>query len=82
MHQVIERIDFDAFTFKDIKGDPLYILIKTYKICDNQLKPCNLIMKKIKNAYNRTIDCCENLIVQVGVVVLDVFLFHLSVLPL
>jgi hypothetical protein len=23
MHQVIERIDFDAFSFKDIKGDPL-----------------------------------------------------------
>jgi hypothetical protein len=31
MHQVIERIDFDAFTFKDIKGDPLYILIKANK---------------------------------------------------
>jgi hypothetical protein len=28
MHQVIERIDFNAFNFKDIKGESLYILIK------------------------------------------------------
>jgi hypothetical protein len=47
MHQVIERIDFDAFTFKDIKGDPLYTLIGAYKIYNKQLKPGNLIMKKI-----------------------------------
>jgi hypothetical protein len=43
----IERIDFDAFTLKDIKGDPLYILIEAYKIFNKQLKPGNLIMKKI-----------------------------------
>jgi len=47
MHQVIERIDFDAFTFKDIKGDPLYTFIGAYKIYNKQLKPGNLIMKKI-----------------------------------
>ena len=46
MHQGIERIDFDAFTFKDIKGDPLYILIKAYKICNKQLKPCILYNEK------------------------------------
>jgi hypothetical protein len=44
--------------------------------------PSILTMKKIYNAYNHTIDCFEDLIVQVGVVVLDVFLFHLSVLLL
>ena len=75
MHQVIESIDFDAFTFKDIKGGPLYILIEAYKICNEQPKPGILIMKKIQNAYNHTIDYFEDLIVQVGVVVLDVFLF-------
>jgi hypothetical protein len=32
-------------------------------------------MKKILNAYNHTIDCCEDLIDQVGVVVLDVLPF-------
>ena len=47
MRQVIERIDFDAFTFKVIKGDPLYTLIEAYKIYNKQLKPGNLIMKKI-----------------------------------
>ena len=47
MHQGIEKIDFDAFTFKDIKGDPLYILINAYKICNKQLKPCILTMKNI-----------------------------------
>ena len=46
MHQEIERIDFDAFTFKDTKGDPLHTLIEAYKICNNQLKPGNLIMEK------------------------------------
>jgi hypothetical protein len=81
MHQVIVRIDFDVFTFKDIKGDPLYILNKTYKICNKQLKPCSLIMKKIKNAYNHTIDCCEDLIVQVGVVVFFVFPFSFECPP-
>jgi uncharacterized protein YdeI (BOF family) len=45
MHQVIERIDFDAFTFKDIKGEALYILIEAYEFCNKQLKPGNLIMK-------------------------------------
>jgi hypothetical protein len=44
--------------------------------------PSILTIKKILNAYNHTIDCFEDIIVQVGVVVLDVFLFHLSVLPL
>jgi hypothetical protein len=39
-------------------------------------------MKKIQNAYNHTIDYFEDLTVPVGGVVLDVFLFHLSVLPL
>jgi hypothetical protein len=39
-------------------------------------------MKKIYNAYNHTIECFEDLIIQVGVVALDVFPFHLSVLPL
>ena len=81
MHQVVERIDFDAFTFKDIKGDPLYILIKANKICNKQLKPCIPIMKKIQNAYNHTIDCCEDLIVQVGVVVLDVLPFSFECPP-
>jgi hypothetical protein len=47
MHQVMEGIDFDAFTFKDKKVDPLYILIKAYKICNKQLKPCIFTMKKI-----------------------------------
>ena len=46
MHQVIERIDFDAFIFKNIKGESLYILIEAHKFCNNQLKPGNLIMKK------------------------------------
>jgi hypothetical protein len=45
MHQVIERIDFDAFTFKDIKEDSLYILIGAYEFCNKQLKPGTLIMK-------------------------------------
>jgi uncharacterized protein YdeI (BOF family) len=45
MHKVIERIDFDAFNFKDIKGGPLNILIEAYKICNKQLKPDNLIIK-------------------------------------
>jgi hypothetical protein len=47
MHQVIERIDFDAFNFKDIKGGPLNILIEAYNICNKQLKPDNLIIKRI-----------------------------------
>jgi hypothetical protein len=47
MHQVIERIDFDALTFKDIKEDPLYTLIEAHKICNKQLKPNNLIIKRI-----------------------------------
>jgi hypothetical protein len=47
MHQVIEGIDFNAFTIKDIKGGPLYILIEAYKICSKQPKPGNLTMKKI-----------------------------------
>ena len=81
MHQVIERIDFDAFTFKDIKGDPLYTLIEAHKICNKQLKPDNLITKRIQNAYNHTIDCCEDLIVQVGVVVLDVLPFSFECPP-
>jgi hypothetical protein len=81
MRQVIERIDFDAFTFKDIKGDPLYTLIEAYKICNKQLKPDNLIIKRIYNAYNHTIDCCEDLIVQVGVVVLDVLPFSFECPP-
>jgi hypothetical protein len=34
MHQVNEGVDFDAFAFKDIKGDPLYILFKAHKICN------------------------------------------------
>jgi hypothetical protein len=46
MHQVIERNDFDAFTFKYIKGKALYILIKAHKFSDKQIKPENLIMKK------------------------------------
>jgi hypothetical protein len=46
MHQVIERNDFDAFTFKYIKGKALYILIKAHKFSDKQIKPGNLIMKK------------------------------------
>jgi hypothetical protein len=46
MHQVIERIYFDAFTVKDIKGEALYILIKAHKFSNKQLKPGNLIMKK------------------------------------
>jgi hypothetical protein len=46
MHQVIERIVFDAFTFKDIKGESLYILMEAYEFCNKQLKPGNLIMKK------------------------------------
>ena len=81
MHQVIERIDFDAFTFKDIKGDPLHILVKAYKICNKQLKPGNLIMKRTQNAYNHTIDCCEDLIVQVGVVALEVLPFSFECPP-
>ena len=81
MHQEIERIDFDAFTFKDTKGDPLHTLIETYKICNNQLKPGNSIMKRIWNAYNHTIDCCEDLIVQVGVIVLDVLPFSFESPP-
>ena len=79
MHQEIERIDFDAFTFKDTKGDPLHTLIAAYEICNNQLKPGNSIMKRIWNAYNHTIDCCEDLIVQVGVIVLDVLPFSFRV---
>jgi hypothetical protein len=46
MHQVIERIDFNAFNFKNIKGESLYILIKAHKFCNKQLKPGNFIMKK------------------------------------
>jgi hypothetical protein len=76
MHRVVERIDFDAFTFKDIKGDSLYILMEAYEFCNKQLKPGNLIMKKgFRMLTNHTIACCESLIVQVGVVVLDVLPF-------
>ena len=71
----------DALTFKDKQGEVLFILIKAYKICNKQLKPCILTMKKIQNAYNHTIDCCEDLIVQVGVVVLDVLPFSFECPP-
>jgi hypothetical protein len=38
-------------------------------------------MKKIKGAYNHTVDCCEDLIVQIGVVVLDVLPFSFECPP-
>jgi hypothetical protein len=62
--------------FKDKYGEALYILIKAHKFCNKQLKPSILIMKGFR------ILTTTDLIIQVGVVVLDVLHFHLSVLPL
>jgi hypothetical protein len=56
-------------------------LIEAYEFCNKQLKPGNLIMKKDLECLQPHHDCCENLIVQVGVVVLDVLPFSFECPP-